>query len=179
MTLSRFLRDYLYIPLGGNRCGPVRQAANVITTMLLGGLWHGAGWTFVVWGGLHGAALAVNHLWQGAGLRLPRPLAWLVTLLFVMAGWVLFRCDSFAVAADMFGSMLGLHGIGHVTLDREFVAALIGGAAVALIGPTSQQAALERLRPHIWLAVPAGAALAYLLLLVGGRLPNVFIYFQF
>jgi len=179
MTLSRFLRDYLYIPLGGNRCGPVRQAANVIATMLLGGLWHGAGWTFVVWGGLHGVALAVNHLWQGAGLRLPRAVAWLLTLLFVMAGWVLFRCDSFAAAGGMFGSMLGLHGIGHVALDREFVAALVGGAAVALIGPTSQQAALERLRPHIWLAMPAGAALAYLLLLVGGRLPNVFIYFQF
>ena len=68
MTLSRFLRDYLYIPLGGNRCGPLRQAVNVVATMLLGGLWHGANWTFVAWGGLHGAALAVNHVWQGSGL---------------------------------------------------------------------------------------------------------------
>jgi D-alanyl-lipoteichoic acid acyltransferase DltB (MBOAT superfamily) len=179
MTLSRFLRDYLYIPLGGNRCGAVRQAVNVVATMLLGGLWHGANWTFVVWGGLHGAALAVNHVWQGWGLRLPRPVAWAVTLLFVMAGWVLFRSAEFATAGDVLLSMVGYHGVGSISLDREFVAALIGGAAVALLGPTSQEAALERLQPKPWLAMPVGLALAYLMLLVGGRLPNVFIYFQF
>ena len=179
MTLSRFLRDYLYIPLGGNRCGPLRQAANVIVTMLLGGLWHGANWTFVAWGGLHGAALAVNHVWQGSGLRLPRPAAWALTLLFVMACWVLFRSADFATAGDMLLSMVGQHGAGEVSLDREFIVALIGGAAVALLGPTSQEVALERLQPRAWLAMPVGVALAYLLLLVGGRLPNVFIYFQF
>ncbi len=179
MTLSRFLRDYLYIPLGGNRCGALRQAANVIITMLLGGLWHGANWTFVAWGGLHGAALAVNHLWQGSGLRLPRAAAWALTLLFVMACWVLFRSADFATAGDVLLSMIGGHGAGAVSLDREFVVALIGGAAVALLCPTSQQLALDRLRPYAWLAMPAGASLAYLLLLVGGRLPNVFIYFQF
>ena len=112
MTLSRFLRDYLYIPLGGNRCGALRQAANVIATMLLGGLWHGANWTFVAWGGLHGAALAVNHVWQGRGLRLPRPLAWALTLLFVMACWVLFRSADFATAGDVLLSMIGQHGVG-------------------------------------------------------------------
>jgi D-alanyl-lipoteichoic acid acyltransferase DltB (MBOAT superfamily) len=179
MTLSRFLRDYLYIPLGGNRCGPVRQAFNVIATMLLGGLWHGANWTFVAWGGLWGAALAVNHVWASAGLRLPRAAAWALTLLFAMAGWVLFRSATFAEAGRMFASLLGQHGSGGIVLDREYVAALIGGAAVALFGPTSQQAALERLRPHPWLALPAGALMAYLLLLIGGRLPNAFIYFQF
>ena len=179
MTLSRFLRDYLYIPLGGNRCGALRQAFNVIVTMLLGGLWHGANWTFVAWGGLHGAALALNHVWQSLGLRLPRPFAWAITLLFVMAGWVLFRSADFATAGDMLRSLLGQHGLGHIKLDREYVAALAGGAAVALLGPTSQDVAFTRLRPHVWLAMPAGAALAWLLLLIGGRLPNVFIYFQF
>jgi alginate O-acetyltransferase complex protein AlgI len=179
MTLSRFLRDYLYIPLGGNRCGALRQAFNVIVTMLLGGLWHGANWTFVAWGGLHGLALAVNHVWQGWGFRLPRVIAWALTLLFVMAGWVLFRSADFATAGDVLLSMLGQHGLGSISLDREFVAALIGGAAVALLGPTSQEAALAKLQPNPWLAMPAGVALAYLLLLVGGRLPNVFIYFQF
>ena len=108
MTLSRFLRDYLYIPLGGNRCGPLRQAANVIATMLLGGLWHGANWTFVAWGGLHGAALAVNHVWQGRGFRLPRIVAWALTLLFVMACWVLFRSADFATAGDVLASMVGM-----------------------------------------------------------------------
>jgi alginate O-acetyltransferase complex protein AlgI len=179
MTLSRFLRDYLYIPLGGNRCGVLRQAANVVLTMLLGGLWHGANWTFVAWGGLHGAALAVNHVWAGWGLRLPRGVAWALTLLFVMAGWVLFRSADFATAGDVLLSMLGQHGLGTLLLDREFVAALVGGTAIALLGPTSQEAALARLQPNPWLAMPAGALLAYLLLLVGGRLPNVFIYFQF
>jgi alginate O-acetyltransferase complex protein AlgI len=179
MTLSRFLRDYLYIPLGGNRCGPIRQAFNVVATMLLGGLWHGANWTFVAWGGLWGAALAINHVWQSAGLRLPRPLAWAATLLFAMAGWVLFRSPDFASAGAMFASLLGAHGAGGIVLDREYVAVLIGGAGIALLGPTSQVAALQRLRPHPWLALPAGALMAYLLLLIGGRLPNAFIYFQF
>ncbi len=179
MTLSRFLRDYLYIPLGGNRCGPARQAFNVVATMLLGGLWHGANWTFVAWGGLWGGALAVNHLWQSAGLGLPRPLAWAATLLFAMAGWVLFRSPDFAAAGAMFAALLGAHGAGGVVLDRESVVALVCGAAAALFGPTSQVAALQRLRPHPWLALPAGAFMAYLLLLIGGRLPNAFIYFQF
>ncbi len=179
MTLSRFLRDYLYIPLGGNRCGPVRQAVNVIVTMLLGGLWHGANWTFVAWGGLHGTALALNHVWQGRGLRLPSIVAWALTLLFVMACWVLFRSADFTTAGDLLLSMIGQHGVGRVSLDREFAAALIGGTVVALFGPTSQEVALEKLQPKAWLAMPAGVALAYLLLLIGGRLPNVFIYFQF
>ena len=179
MTLSRFLRDYVYVPLGGNRCGPARQTTNLIVTMLLGGLWHGAAWTFVAWGGLHGMGLAANHAWQRTGLRLPRPAAWLLTALFVMAGWVLFRSADFAVAGRLFASMLGLHGAGRISLDREYVAALAGGGAVALLGPTSQQAALSLLRPSRWLAVPIGAGLAYLVLLIGGRLPNVFIYFQF
>jgi alginate O-acetyltransferase complex protein AlgI len=179
MTLSRFLRDYLYIPLGGNRCGALRQASNVVVTMLLGGLWHGANWTFVAWGGLHGVALAVNHVWEGCGFRLPRAVGWAVTLLFVMAGWVLFRSADFSTAGDVLLSLAGQHGLGRISLDREYVAALAGGAAAALLGRTSQEVALTMLRPRPWLAIPAGLALAYLLLLVGGRLPNVFIYFQF
>ncbi len=179
MTLSRFLRDYLYIPLGGNRGSAVRQAINVIATMLLGGLWHGANWTFVAWGGLHGVALAVNHVWAARGFRLPAAVAWLLTLLFVMASWVLFRSADFRHAGDVLISMTGWHGIGRLALDREFVIALCLGAAVALLGPTSQEAALTWLRPRPWLAVPAGVLLTYLLLLIGGRLPNVFIYFQF
>nr|WP_294519296.1 MBOAT family protein [uncultured Rhodopila sp.] len=179
MTLSRFLRDYLYIPLGGNRASAARQAVNVIATMLLGGLWHGANWTFVAWGGLHGVALAVNHVWATRGFRLPAAAGWLLTLLFVMAAWVLFRSPTFGQAGRILGSMAGAHGIGAVSLDREFVIALVLGACVAVLGPASQDAALTLLRPRAWLAIPAGALLAYLLLLIGGRLPNVFIYFQF
>ena len=179
MTLSRFLRDYLYIPLGGSHCGPARQAANVVVTMLLGGLWHGAAWTFVVWGGLHGAALALSHLWEKAGLRMPAILGWLLTLLFVMACWVLFRAPDFATAGDILGAMAGLNGVGSAVISQEAWAALLIGAAIALIGPTSQRAALELLRPSPWIAVPIGLGLTYLIITIGGRLPNVFIYFQF
>ena len=115
MTLSRFLRDYLYIPLGGNRRGQVRRYVNLIVTMGLGGLWHGAAWTFVLWGLAHGAWLALTHLWQelwGPGrLRWPFP-GWLtqwagrvVTFLFVMLCWVLFRGASLKAAHLLYGAM--------------------------------------------------------------------------
>jgi alginate O-acetyltransferase complex protein AlgI len=179
MTLSRFLRDYLYIPLGGSRCGPIRQAVNVVATMLLGGLWHGANWTFVVWGGLHGIGLAVNHVWDQRGFRLPWPIAWLLTMLFVMACWVLFRAPDFSTAGQVLASMTGAHGVGSIKLDADTKRALVVAAVVAVAGPTSHAFALTRLRPNGWFAVPAGIGLAYVLLLIGGRLPNVFIYFQF
>ena len=179
MTLSRFLRDYLYIPLGGSRAGAARQAMNVVVTMLLGGLWHGAAWTFVVWGGLHGLALAANHLWARAGFRLPAPLAWIVTMLFVVAAWVLFRAANFSDAATMLAGMVGRHGLGAAQIPAETLYVLIAGALAAVVGPSSQRFAQVLARPSPWLAAPAGLALVWLLLLTGGRLPNVFIYFQF
>ena len=177
ITLSRFLRDYLYIPLGGSRAGAARQAANVAVTMLLAGLWHGAAWTFVAWGGLHGMALAANALWRRAGLRMPGVLGWVLLMLFVIAGWVLFRSPSFAAAARMLGGMAGANGAGHIHVDNAAVVA--GAVAAVLLMPTSQDLALRWLLPSPWLAVPAGLALVALLMLVGGRLPNEFIYFQF
>jgi D-alanyl-lipoteichoic acid acyltransferase DltB (MBOAT superfamily) len=177
ITLSRFLRDYLYIPLGGNRRGAARQAVNVVVTMLLGGLWHGAGWTFVAWGGLHGAALAINGAWNRAGWRMPQALGWAITLLFVLAAWVLFRAPDFATAGRMLWEMLGIEGIGRVKVDNAAVVLI--AATLALLGPTSQELALRRLPPARWMALPAGAALVAMLLLLGGRIPNAFIYFQF
>ena len=177
ITLSRFLRDYVYIPLGGNRAGPGRQAVNVVATMLLGGLWHGAAWTFVAWGGLHGLGLAANGAWDRAGLRMPRLAGWLLTTLFVWCGWVLFRSPDFATAARLFAGMAGSGGVGHLHVDNAAV--VVGAVAIALLCPTSQELAVERLRPARWLAVPAGAGLVFLLLLIGGRVPNEFIYFQF
>jgi alginate O-acetyltransferase complex protein AlgI len=179
MTLSRFLRDYLYIPLGGNRSGPMRQAANLVLTMLLGGLWHGANWTFVVWGGLQGVAMAVNLFWSYTGVNLPRWFAWALTMLFILLAFVLFHSPNFAVAGNVWGGMAGLNGFAVPSLNNEAAAALIAGCAIAVVGPTSQRFALELLRPVPWVAVPAGVLLSWLLLLIGGRLPNVFIYFQF
>jgi alginate O-acetyltransferase complex protein AlgI len=94
ITLSRFLRDYLYIPLGGNRVSDFRVGANLMMTFLLGGLWHGAGWTFIAWGGMHGIALIVFRFWQKFGLRLPTLVAGLLTFLFVHITWIFFRAYS-------------------------------------------------------------------------------------
>lgn len=95
ISLSEFLRDYLYIPLGGNRRGKSRQYLNLLITMLLGGLWHGAGWNFIFWGGLHGLYICICHASRGAGLRLPRLLSKALTLAAVMFAWIFFRAPDF------------------------------------------------------------------------------------
>jgi D-alanyl-lipoteichoic acid acyltransferase DltB (MBOAT superfamily) len=120
MTLSRFLRDYLYIPLGGSRRGKVRRYVNLMVTMLLGGLWHGAGWTFVAWGALHGFYLVVNHAWHAVRRSLGhnlekttlagRTLSRIVTLTAVIFAWVLFRAESFGGAMSIISGMVGLNG---------------------------------------------------------------------
>ncbi len=111
ITLSRFLRDYVYIPLGGNRGVEVKVYTNLMLTFLIGGLWHGAGWTFVVWGALHGSAMVVHRCWQRLNLRLPGWLAWLMTFLFVHVSWVFFRAASFDDALKVLRGMLGMDGI--------------------------------------------------------------------
>jgi alginate O-acetyltransferase complex protein AlgI len=126
ITLSRFLRDYLYIPLGGNRLGEQRRYLNLLVTMLLGGLWHGAGWNFLIWGGLHGLYLCVNHLWQAwrggkasasaKGLLLKKSavrgiavkgLSWAITFFAVVIAWVFFRARTFAGAWQMLAGLFG------------------------------------------------------------------------
>jgi len=132
MTLSRFLRDYVYFAFGGNRKGgAIRRHANLLATMLLGGLWHGAGWTFVLWGGLHGLYLVVNHAWRRLW-KTPLNRWWsitiarLVTLLFVMIGWVFFRAESFQGAMNIFDGMLNLPGTaqGRIGLLEPLLASI-------------------------------------------------------
>jgi alginate O-acetyltransferase complex protein AlgI len=115
ITLSQWLRDYLYIPLGGNRRGQARMLANLMATMVLGGLWHGASWTFVLWGTLHGVGLVAHKLWtkhKPASLALPRPigtmLGWLLTYVFVCFGWILFRSPNMATVATIVHKIAGL-----------------------------------------------------------------------
>lgn len=104
------MRDYLYIPLGGNRKGESRTLANLMLTFLLGGLWHGAGWTFVAWGALHGAALIMHRIWSGSGFRLPKLAAWILTFMFVNVAWVFFRATSMDNAMGIIRGMTGLNG---------------------------------------------------------------------
>lgn len=180
ITLSHFLRDYLYIPLGGNRFGPVRQALAAIATMFLGGLWHGAGWTFVVWGLWHGAGLTANAAWHRAGMAMPAVAGWAVTLVFVMLSWVLFRAADFGTAAGILSSLFGGSGLTGAWGGYEASPWILAfAAAVALIGPTSQDAILKYRYDRPWVAAPAALALILLAIEVGSGPHLEFIYFQF
>jgi D-alanyl-lipoteichoic acid acyltransferase DltB (MBOAT superfamily) len=120
ITLSRFLRDLVYVPLGGNRRGEPLRFANVFTTMVLGGIWHGAAWTFVIWGVLHGVFICINHFWRNAATRMPSlssRWAWRVfcrslTFLLVVIAWAFFRAESVGSALSMLSSMFGGSGFG-------------------------------------------------------------------
>jgi alginate O-acetyltransferase complex protein AlgI len=146
MTLSRFLRDYLYIPLGGSRHGRARELSALMVTMLLGGIWHGAGWTFLLWGGLHGLYLVIERAWASLGEvvgrpewppALARPLGWLLTMAAVVFAWVPFRAESFEATWVMWQAML----MGPVlpqamqAIIGERAAMLLSGVGIAVEGP--------------------------------------------
>jgi alginate O-acetyltransferase complex protein AlgI len=144
ITLSRFLRNYLYIPLGGNRMGERRRHVNLMVTMLLGGLWHGAGWNFLIWGGLHGFYLVVNHLWRvgrKATTTSPggRTACWLLTFVAVVVAWVFFRAKSLAGAWRMLAGLAGLGAADNTYASTGIVRImdlpwLVGEEPLLLIG---------------------------------------------
>ena len=112
MTLGSYFRNYVYIPLGGNRCSILRTITNTLVTFLLSGLWHGAAWTFLIWGGLHGAGISIGLLWKKHALiRINTFFAWLVTFLFVVVSWVFFRASSITDAFMMLKAMIGIQGL--------------------------------------------------------------------
>jgi D-alanyl-lipoteichoic acid acyltransferase DltB (MBOAT superfamily) len=178
MTLSRFLRDYLFMPLARNKHLVHPAITAVLVTMFLGGLWHGAAWTFAIWGLAHGVGLLVNAGFTRAGLRLPRGMGWALTLLFWVEITVLFRADSFATATVIWGAMHGLSGV-FALPDTEELMLVIAAGLVAIAGPTSQNIALDRLVPNRWYAVAAGLLITVVLVLVGGGSEEEFYYFQF
>ena len=186
ITLSSWLRDYLYIPLGGNRHGPVRMNAALMTTMLLGGLWHGANWTFVVWGGLHGTYLVAERGIRArfSGYR-PGPLALfglgLLTYLLVTLTWVFFRAKNFGIAWQVLRGMLGFNGDAKPILPTVFI------ASVATVVPLlvavhwymrehTLESALARVPAS--LITLAWGVMIYLIVISQGT-GNAFIYFQF
>jgi len=120
ITLSRFLKDYIYIPLGGNRLGSFRTYSNLMATFILGGLWHGAGWTFVFWGFLHGFALVIHRVWQKLGYRLYTWLAWFITFNFINIAWVFFRAKEWDDAIKVLGGMVGFGGVGNLKAMIQF-----------------------------------------------------------
>jgi alginate O-acetyltransferase complex protein AlgI len=167
MTLSRFLRDYLYLPLGGNRHGSARRYSNLMVTMLLGGLWHGASWTFVLWGGLHGLYLIANHGWRFLRERILRtvsPLlissripvifgrlvAQVMTLTCVAFAWILFRADTAQSAGRVVQSIVGHAGsAGNTTRDpwSSTTLWLVAALALSLLAKNSQELIDGKLRP--------------------------------
>ncbi len=111
ITLSRFLRDYIYIPLGGNRKGRFRTYYNLFITFLIGGIWHGAGWTFVFWGFLHGIGMVIHRIWKELGMNMNKYLAWFVTFFFVNITWVFFRAKTWDDAIKVLKGMFGFNGL--------------------------------------------------------------------
>jgi alginate O-acetyltransferase complex protein AlgI len=208
MSLSRFLRYYLYYPLGGNRHGLASTARNLMIVMVLGGVWHGASWTFVFWGALHGVFLLINRLWSSllpSGNSAPSAwassLSWLVTFTAVVFAWVLFRSPDLATAFRIWQGMLGLGSGGGLEIAPEFWLMTLAAIAICVVLPNSQQIVLNQSdvagdapddgtarawwRPFAWQASRAWAlALGLVLLAVVavnwqvGKAPE-FIYFNF
>jgi alginate O-acetyltransferase complex protein AlgI len=168
MTLSRFLRDYFYIALGGNRLGRTRRYVNLMITMVLGGLWHGAGWNFAIWGGLHGLYLVVNQVWIGLAdrFRLPREIpvwkwvATAITFFAVCFAWVFFRAADLAIASEIIRGMTGGFGISV----PDVIGARLGSLRLAVesSGITFFQGGGARF-VETWSWVTAGAAIAFIL----------------
>ena len=186
ITLSSWLRDYLYIPLGGNRHGPARTYMALMATMLLGGLWHGASWTFVVWGGLHGLYLSVERVLRSRfGHYRPGPLALfglgLLTYFFINITWVFFRAHSFSRAGEVLMGMFGGHpdakGI-LVTTHLVMVGLIVGGLVLAHwhMRDRTLESTLARTPAPVLAATWGLMAFAIVIMQGAG---NAFIYFQF
>ncbi len=183
ISLSQWLRDYLYIPLGGSRVSTPRSYMNLMLTMLLGGLWHGASWNFVLWGGVHGLALVIHRLWQHTSVRLPAWLAWCITFLFVMFSWIPFRSQSWELGLAFFSGLWAGQGViwlmpqvgillfvlGLVHLVMAYKPAMIGQWHVGL--PQGEREVLLHGLAWFWLVM--------LLLIYMPTQSSPFIYFQF
>jgi D-alanyl-lipoteichoic acid acyltransferase DltB (MBOAT superfamily) len=174
MTLSRFLRDYLYIPLGGSRHGLPMQIWALFATMALGGLWHGAGLSFVAWGVAHGVGLGVGVLWRRAGLTMPTWLGWALTFLFVVLCWVPFRATSVDAALRIYEALFGFAPLGGGFKWRT----LVVPALIATIGPTAWTF-VHKLPPWRSIAVAFGVVFTIVLFKIGDDANYEFIYFQF
>lgn len=183
ITLSTWLRDYLYVALGGNRQGPRRRDANLVITMVLGGLWHGAAWHFVLWGLLHGAGLVFDKRWREFGLSCPPWVSRLATLHFVLFGWILFRAPSIEDFWNVIGRASGLRPseLFAVLGARSDVVALtlLGWALVFAPAALGRYAGELSRRAPIWARAFAAVIMTQLLLEVSDAAPTPFIYFQF
>ena len=200
MTLGAWVRDYLYIPMGGNRFGEVRKMANLFLSMLIIGLWHGAGWTFVLWGGIHGVLLMINHQWRRLHISLPSPVNWGLTFVSVIFCWVLFRAENVDVAFSLIKSMVRIDQIvlpsnsilfSPLHFLQEYIAfapltypfsvdkhlLLLLGLTVLVVKMPNPQMLLQRFKPNFfWLAIILFMFIYSVLHLASY---SEFLYFQF
>lgn len=192
MTLGRFLRDYLYIPLGGSHHGARRAALAALIVMVLGGLWHGAGWTFILWGVMHGVYLAVHRLWASR-FHMPRPLGMALTFVAVLFAWVMFRAASVPDAISIWKSMLGLNGLVlppalYATLPSPFVirySSFINGLEIwVMLCVLAFTMLAKNAHERLLIDVPTRRSAMYLSAMVLFSIlalghPSTFLYFQF
>jgi alginate O-acetyltransferase complex protein AlgI len=177
ISLSTFLRDYLFIPLGGSRRRQLVVARNLAIVMLLGGLWHGAAWTFVVWGAIHGVLLAGHALLRARGWT-PRfaPLNRAITFVSVVAAFVVFRAHSLGDAAGVLGGMLGLRGLAGGATGSLIAPALLIGALLLVVNAVPDTWDV-RLRLNLRAGIAVGLAMAAGVLAIAA--PSPFLYYQF
>jgi alginate O-acetyltransferase complex protein AlgI len=190
ISLSSWFRDYLYIPLGGNRKGLARTYINLMVTMLCCGLWHGASWNFVFWGGLHGAALAIHRAWKAwnplAGFNENRAFrfmwtsfSYILTLSVVLAGWIFFRAQSWSSGFEYLGRVIGWSSDGTRLLSPYILPALIAITCTHLIIHKDRNWAHELPTRSLPIRMASYTALALLIICLGATDSAPFIYFQF
>lgn len=190
MTLSHWLRDYLYIPLGGNQKGTRRTYINLMITFMLGGLWHGAAWTFIVWGALHGLALIGHRVWQNIGFKLNKLTAWLLTFMFINITWVFFRAESMETALNIVHGMFGGYGYQFTELllinpsilsskQPYIILFLIIFGLTAFLGKNTQQLAAAKSK-YTYRDIALVTAMLYLAITYEiGAVSSQFLYFNF
>ncbi len=178
ITLSHFLRDYIYIPLGGNRKGFWISIRNVIITFLIGGFWHGAGWMFILWGLLHGVGQAVEKSWGRWGFTLPKWMSWLMTFIFVNITWVFFRSEHISQALRLLKGMSGLNGISMQSIGALKGAILLILILMAVILWRPYHLLQKRISQYSWKTAFVMAFIIVCSLLFFNRI-TAFLYFNF
>lgn len=192
ITLSTFLKNYLYIPMGGNRTG--HHMRNIFVTMFLGGLWHGAGWTFIIWGCMHGLFICINHLWRKTNIQLPKVLGWVLTFNAVNVAWIFFRAETFQQAFNILKAMVDFKSFAYPysravvklvpshLLSKDFLftsndVLWICLFLIASIAYLSTEEWMEKFRPKVYVAVLLAMTFVYTVSQLNKM--STFLYFQF
>jgi len=177
ITLSRFLKNYLYIFIGGNRVPQIKILRNFIIVFLVGGIWHGAGWTFIIWGLMHGVALSVCHLWQRLNIAIPKGLAWFITFSFINIAWIFFRAPSMSSALSMLQDCFDFQ---HVTvINPLIVLSILMAFVVCLFVRNSNELIVSKVMAWRIAPVLLGSAFLMSIYILLIRNSSAFLYFQF